>query len=249
MSMGTIRPVARALPCYPKNKDRHDMPALKIIIGTKTYSSWSLRGWLAVAHSGLVFEEVLLPLDTPEFRERIPALSPSRTVPALHHGDTVVWDSLAIIDYCARLAPEKFWWPQELQAYGFARSIAAEMHSSYMGLRSHAPMNLRGNWSGLELSDAVRRDVEKVDARWTEARTRFGADGEFLFGDFGAADMMFAPVVSRLLTYDIEVSETAKHYMEAVRQHPLVDAWYKDAAGETQVVEVDELPAGITRLG
>ncbi|WP_262692020.1 glutathione S-transferase family protein [Kordiimonas aestuarii] len=225
------------------------MPALKIVIGNKTYSSWSLRGWLAVAHSGLVFEEELLPLDTPEFHERIGALSPSRTVPALLHGDAVVWDSLAIIDYCAHLAPEHFWWPKETKAYGYARSITAEMHTSYMGLRSHAPMNLRGNWSGLELGEAVKADVEKVQNRWSTARTRFGSGGEFLFGNFGAADMMFAPVVARLLTYSIEVDDICRAYMDAVRNHPLVDAWYKDAAGETDIVEMDEIPADATRLG
>ncbi|WP_417451634.1 glutathione S-transferase family protein [Kordiimonas sp.] len=225
------------------------MPALKIIIGNKTYSSWSLRGWLAVAHTGLVFEEVLLPLDTPEFQKRIGGLSPSRTVPALHHGDAVIWDSLAIIDYCARLTPEHFWWPKDLTAYGFARSITAEMHSGYMGLRAHAPMNLRGAWSGLELSDAVKADVEKVQQRWTAAREKFGSGGAFLFGDFGAADMMFAPVAARLLTYDIEVNTACRAYMDAVRNHPLVDAWYKDAATETAAVPMDEIPADATRLG
>lgn len=225
------------------------MPALKIIIGTKTYSSWSLRGWLAVAHTGLVFEEDKLTLDTPEFYERIGALSPSRTVPALHHGATVVWDSLAIIDYCARIAPQAYWWPEDDAAYGFARSICAEMHSSYMGLRTHAPMNLRGSWSNMELCEAVANDVKKVTARWDEARQRFGGAGDFLFGDFSAADMMFAPVVARLITYGIEVSDTSRAYMDAVRAHPLVDAWYQDAALEDEVVAQDEIPADATRLG
>ncbi|WP_417459797.1 glutathione S-transferase family protein [Kordiimonas sp.] len=225
------------------------MPALKIVIGTKTYSSWSLRGWLAVAHTGLVFEEEKLTLDTPDFYARIGALSPSRTVPALHHGATVVWDSLAIIDYCARIAPQAYWWPEDDAAYGFARSICAEMHSSYMGLRTYAPMNLRGSWSDMELCEAVENDVKKVTARWDEARARFGGAGDFLFGDFSAADMMFAPVVARLITYGIEVSETSRAYMDAVRAHPLVDAWYKDAALENEVVAQDEIPIDAKRLG
>lgn len=225
------------------------MPALKIIIGNKTYSSWSLRGWLAVAHSGLVFEEELLQLDTPDFHERIGALSPSCTVPALHHGSEIIWDSLAIIDYCARLSPDKNWWPTETAAYGYARSIAAEMHSSYMGLRSHAPMNLRDSWTGLEFSEAVQRDVTKADNRWTTARERFGDGGEFLFGEFGAADMMFAPVVTRFLSYGMKLSATSTRYMEAVRNHPLVDAWYKDAAKETAVIEHDQIARDAKRLG
>ena len=225
------------------------MSDLKIIIGTKTYSSWSLRGWLAVAHTGLAFEEVLLPLDTPEFYDRIGALSPSRTVPALHHGDTVVWDSLAIIDYCARLAPEKNWWPNDLAAFGYARSIAAEMHAGHMALRGNAPMNLRGKWSGLTLGEKVAADVAKIDARWSHARSQFGAGGAFLFGEFGAADMIFAPVVARFFAYGINVSDVSRAYMNAVRNHPLVDAWYRDAATETQVVAVDEIDPSAKQLG
>ena len=225
------------------------MSDLTIIIGTKTYSSWSLRGWLAAKHTGLDCTEVKLPLDTPEFYERIEALSPTKRVPALHHGDIHVWDSLAIIDYCARIAPDRNWWPDDPAAYALARSMCAEMHSGFTELRTHVPMNLRGRWSGLAMSDGVAADVARIDILWQDARNRFGAGGDFLFGDFGGADMMYAPVVARLLTYDIAVSATARTYMDAIRAHPLVDAWYKDAATESQVVEQDEIAADATRLG
>ncbi|SDD80845.1 glutathione S-transferase family protein [Kordiimonas lacus] len=225
------------------------MSDLKIIVGTKTYSSWSLRGWLAVRHTGLPFEEIKLRLDTPEFYEAIKDYSPTSCVPALLDGDVRVWDSLAIIDYCARIAPEKFWWPEDKAAFANARSIVAEMHSGFMGLRGNAPMNMRGRWTGLALSDAVQKDVTRIDAIWTDARSRFGAGGHFLYGAFGAADMMYAPVVSRFETYGIEVSETARTYMNAVLNHPYIKEWKADAATETQIVHQDEIPADATSLG
>ncbi|MCJ9428413.1 glutathione S-transferase family protein [Kordiimonas marina] len=225
------------------------MTDLTIITGTKTYSSWSLRGWLAVTHTGLEFSEINLPLDTPEFHERIKTLSPSGFVPALQHGDVKVWDSLAIIDYCARLAPGRFWWPDEMAAYGFARSIVAEMHSGFMALRAAAPMNLRDQRHGLTLSDAVQKNVSRIDALWAEARERFGAGGDFLFGGFSAADMMYAPVVARFLSYGIGLSKTASAYRDAVRAYPFVNAWYEAAAKETQVVTQDEIAPDATHLG
>ncbi|TNE61751.1 MAG: glutathione S-transferase family protein [Alphaproteobacteria bacterium] len=220
-----------------------------IVIGTKTYSSWSLRGWLAVAHTGLDFEEIKLPLDTPEFHERIRHLSPSGFVPALRHGDVQVWDSLAIIDYCARIAPNKFWWPEGPVAYGFARSVAAEMHSGFTALRGAAPMNLRARYAGLKLSDRVRKDVDRIDSLWTQCRSRFGGDGHFLFGAFSAADMMYAPVVARFIGYGVSLSPTATAYRDAMRAHPLINRWYEDAATETQVVAQDEIDPNATMLG
>jgi len=225
------------------------MSDLKIIIGTKTYSSWSLRGWLAVRHTGLAFEEIKLPLDTPEFYQRIKAYSPTSCVPALCDGDVRVWDSLAIIDYCARIAPEKFWWPEDKAAYANARSVAAEMHSGFMALRGAAPMNMRDRRTGLTLSDAVQKNVDRIDTLWTEARTRFGAGGDFLYGEFGAADMMYAPVVSRFESYGIQLGETSRAYMQAVLEHPYIKEWKADASTETQVVAQDEIPADATCLG
>ncbi len=225
------------------------MSDLKIIIGNKNYSSWSLRGWLAVRHTGLAFEEVKLPLDTPEFYERIKEFSPTSCVPALCDGEVRVWDSLAIIDYCARIAPDQFWWPEDRAAYANARSVAAEMHSGFMALRGNAPMNMRDRRTGLTLSDAVQKNVDRIDALWTEARTRFGAGGDFLYGNFGGADMMYAPVVSRFESYGIKVSDTSRTYMDAVLNHPYVKEWAAEALTETQIVEQDEVPADATSLG
>lgn len=225
------------------------MHTLTIIIGNKNYSTWSLRGWLAARHTGLPCDEVKIDLYTPGSKAELLKHSPTGMVPALVHGDRVVWDSLAIIDYCARLAPERYWWPDDMAAYGFARSIAAEMHSGFMGLRTHAPMNLKGAWSGLTLGDAVARDVARADTLWSEARTRFGQDGDFLFGRFSAADMMYAPVVTRLNTYGMQVSETARAYMDAVLAHPLMIEWTKEGLTETAIIAAGEVPKDAAHLG
>ncbi len=223
--------------------------SLHIVIGTKTYSSWSLRGWLAVAHTGLPFRETKLALDTEEFYREIEAFSPTKCVPALQDGDIQVWDSLAIIDYCAHLAPEKNWWPTGKAAYARARSICAEMHSGFMALRGAAPMNFRGSWKDLTLSEAVQRDVNRIDQIWQECREGFGQAGAFLFGEFGAADMMYAPVASRFRTYGIQLSPISQAYVDSILNHPLVLQWQEDEGTETQVVAQDEISANATQLG
>jgi len=225
------------------------MAGLKIIIGNKNYSTWSLRGWLAAMHMGVPVEEIKFDLYTLGSKAELLKYSPSGMVPALIHGDIVVWDSLAIIDYCARLAPVKLWWPEEAAAFAFARSIAAEMHSGFMGLRTHAPMNIRGKWSGLTLGDSVAADVARADVLWSEARERFGSDGEFLFGGFSAADMMFAPVVNRFETYSIEMTATARAYMDAMLAQPLMQLWSTEALKETAIIAHGEIPKDTKRLG
>ncbi len=225
------------------------MSELNIVIGTKTYSSWSLRGWLAVAHTGIDYSETMLPLDTPDFHEKIGELSPTRCVPVLHHDTQKIWDSLAIIDYCSRLAPHKNWWPENLKAFGMARSISAEMHSGFTALRSVAPMNFRDRWTDLTLSGAVQKDVTRIDQIWQECRRDFGQTGDFLFGDFGAADMMYAPVVSRFQTYGIKPSSISQTYMQNVLSHPLIKQWIAGSRLETQIVAVDQIASDATHLG
>lgn len=225
------------------------MSALKIIIGEKNYSSWSLRGWLAVHHTGLPYEEIQLPLDTPEFYDRIKTLNPSGTVPALYDGDILVWDSAAIIDYCAALAPEQHWWPQDKAALAFARSIFAEMHSGFSQLRTHAPMNMRGRWQDLNIASGVLADIRRIDTLWSQAREQFGGNGAFLFGNFSAADMMYAPVVSRFVTYGVELSGLSLAYTEAVQNYPAYREWYEAALQEKSIVRADELSEGATCLG
>ncbi len=200
-------------------------------IGNRRYSSWSMRGWLAVMLAGLDVEVVVLPLaggTTPA----VQAATPAGLVPYLEHEGARVWESLAICEYCAEFAPGL--WPDGRVARAQARSVAAEMHAGFPALRLAMPMNLgRPDYAGLGQTEASLADVARVDALWRQTRAEFGGRGPFLFGaELGAADAMFAPVVARLLTYAPPLSEVARAYCTAVRAHPLVARWYDDAAAE-----------------
>lgn len=225
------------------------MTDIKIIIGNKKYSSWSLRGWLALKLSGLAFEEILLTLDTPEFYKQIKKYSPTNCVPVVHHGDIVVWDSLAIIDYIDHLCPKLKLWPDDSEAFGHAKAICAEMHSGFRALRNATPMNIGKKYTGLALTDAVAKDVMRIDAIWSKARSKFGEDGDFLFGDFSAADIMYAPIVHRFKSYDLPRSDTSDAYMDAMLGHSAMQEWAHSAMQETQVLEREELEPGTTMLG
>ena len=204
----------------------------KLYIGNQRYSSWSLRGWLAVKLAKLDVEVVVLPMQagaTPA----IQAGTPAGLVPYLEHDGARVWESLSICEYCAELAPGL--WPAERVARAQARSIAAEMHAGFRALRLAMPMNLgRPDYAGLGQGEDALADVRRVAALWAETRAAFGAGGPFLFGAFGMADVMFAPVVARFLTYAPPLSDAARAYCAAVRGHALVDGWYQAAAAEPE---------------
>ncbi|WP_374762870.1 glutathione S-transferase family protein [Yunchengibacter salinarum] len=224
------------------------MSKLTLVIGNRTYSSWSLRGWLAVRQTGFRFEEVILPLETDQFYDEVESWSPSRTVPALNHRGARIWDSLAIVDYCARLNRDAFFWPSEFDAFGYAKSIAAEMHSSFSALRRAAPMNLRKRYTGLTMDADVARDLERIDTLWCECLDHFGGDGGYLFGDFSAADMMFAPVATRVVTYDLPMSTEARRYVTTIMEHPFMLDWCAAAEQETAILKSEELAEGQTHL-
>lgn len=229
---------------------------LQIIVGNYRYSSWSLRGWLAVMHSNLPHDTVRVPLFTEEALAKLQGVSPTGQVPCLVdpvHGSgtdpVIVWDSLAIIDYLAKLTPDQYWWPEDPAGYGFARSIVAEMHSGFTALRSACPMNLGKSYKGLEMAPKLAKDVARVDSLWKEARTRFGLQsakpGPFLFGAWSAADMMFAPVVTRAMTYGLPMGSVAKAYMAAVDSYAAMDHWRKAAQLETDIIEkYDDVASG-----
>lgn len=225
------------------------MSDLKLYIGNKNYSTWSLRAWLAVKHTGLSFEEVKFNLYTATSKAELAKHTPAGLVPALKHSDIAVWDSLAIIDYCARLAPEKFWWPENNAQYAVARSMAAEMHSGFINLRTHASMNIRRSWTGLTVGDDVKADIRRIETLWSQARSLIRSDNPFLFGDFSAADMMFAPVVSRFHTYGFDVDTHTKDYMEAVLAYPTVKEWIKDALTEKAEIKAAEYPDDLKHIG
>jgi len=207
------------------------MSAGILYIGTKRYSSWSLRGWLVVRLAGLDVTEQVIPLaagTTPG----IAAVSPSRLVPYLEHDGNQVWDSLAIGEYCAELAP--FLWPAERGVRAHARVLSAEMHAGFRPLRLAMPMNLgRDRALAGGIAPDVQADINRICRLWSTTRAQYGAGGPFLFGaGFGIADAMFAPVVARLAGYRVPLDDTAAAYRDAVLAHPLMLDWHAAAASE-----------------
>jgi glutathione S-transferase len=203
----------------------------RLVIGNRRYSSWSLRGWLAVRLAGLDVEMELIAFSRPGPTPAIGQLSPNGLVPYLEHRGARVWESLAVCEYCAEVAPAL--WPVDRVARAHARSISAEMHAGFLGLRQAMWMNLGRDFAGLGRTPAALADIARIEALWAETRERFGDGGPFLFGaTFGAADAMYAPVVTRLLTWKPEVSAATRAYCDAVRGYPLVAAWYDAAATE-----------------
>ena len=218
---------------------------MKLIIGNKNYSSWSLRGWLACKQSGLPFEEITVPIygDDWEVQKRQDELAPSSgKVPVLWDGEAVVWDSLAIIEFLADKVGRDRFWPKPDDARAMARSIVAEMHSSYLPLRRQCPMNIRKRVEGAEIGEDAKADVVRILTLWAEARARFGQGGPYLFGTFSAADIIYAPVVSRFITYGVPVPGFAVAYMQAVWEHEWLQDWVAAAEAEDWVIEQYEGP-------
>ena len=205
----------------------------RLYIGNRRYSSWSLRGWLAVHLAGLEVDEVVLQLAGAGAgsTEAVKQASPSGLVPYLEHDGNRVWESLAICEYCAELNPAL--WPEDRPARTRARVIGAEMHAGFRALRQSMPMILGVDKAGRGRTPETLADIARIEALWRETRQAHGAGGPFLFGAvFGAADAMYAPVVTRFLTWQPELAADTRAYVEAVRAHKLVDRWYRDAAAE-----------------
>ena len=214
------------------------MPELKLIIGNKNYSSWSLRPWLLLRHLELPFEEQQIPLDLPGSGAHIRAENPTGRVPALRHGDLLVWDSIAIGEYLCELAGQGL--PAERAARAIARSVCAEMHSGFRALRAQWPMNARALGRRTPMSAALRRDIERIDELWQGCRQRYGAGGPWLFGNYSLADAMYAPVVLRFRTYGAEVSDVARGYQATVLADAPLQQWLAAAAAEPWTISADE---------
>jgi glutathione S-transferase len=209
---------------------------MRLIIGNKRYSSWSLRPWLALAHHEIAFEEVLIPLYRDGSKEAILRHSPSGKVPALIDGETTVWDSLAILEYLAERFPELALWPRDPARRTLARSISAEMHGGFNGLRNELPMDLAPSDPGKARSAAAEADIARVTAIWRECRAAAGAEGPFLFGAFGAADCMYAPVVIRLDRYRVPLDPACRAYAHTVLDLPAMRRWVEAGMAEPWVL-------------
>lgn len=211
---------------------------LKLVIGNKNYSSWSMRPWLAMRAGGISFEEIFIPLYTGDVdKKRILSFTGSGKVPALIDGELTVWDSLAIIEYLAERFPEAGLWPQDCAHRAHARAISAEMHAGFLPLRNECGMNLHRPIRPIALSADAQANVARIQQIWIECRERHGGRGPFLFGAFGAADAMFAPVVHRFRTYAIAVAPRAQAYMETMMAHPAFVEWTEAGLAETLVIE------------
>jgi glutathione S-transferase len=214
--------------------------ALTLVIGNKNYSSWSFRPWIALKAAVIPFEETLISLNAPDFKERLLKISGTGKVPALVDGNVHVWESLAILEYLAEKFPDHGLWPADPAARAHARAIAAEMHAGFMPLRKAMPMNFWRPVKKRALEADVVANIARIDAMWTDCRVRFGERGPFLFGPFGAADAMYAPVVSRFHTYAVEVGVASSAYMEAVMALPAWSEWNTAALKEPWVLPEDE---------
>ncbi|MGI9308314.1 MAG: glutathione S-transferase family protein [Gammaproteobacteria bacterium] len=211
---------------------------LTLVIGNQNYSSWSMRPWLLMQVCDIPFSVQRIPLDTPEFSREVSALSGAGRVPILLHDELRVWDSLAICEYLAELYPEKQLWPQDQYDRACARSIAAEMHSGFHDLREEMPMNCRAVGRSVDIGDALRADIQRVQDIWTRALDH--SDGDFLFGEFCIADAMFAPVVSRFGTYGVGVTTIVSDYMRTIKALPAYQEWQRAAEAETETLPREE---------
>lgn len=218
--------------------------SLKLVIGNHNYSSWSLRGWFYLRASGIPFETIRLPLFTPEWKARVYQYSPAGRVPVLLDDDLAVWDTTAIFAYLQEEYPHAIGWPAEKRARAEARSIAAEMHSGFMAVRDELPQNIRARTqlSPASMSDACRSQMARIFDIWASCRSRFGDRGPWLFGELSIADVMYAPVALRFITYEVPLPGRAAEFVDAVTNHPAIQEWQALAAAEEETLDfIDNL--------
>jgi glutathione S-transferase len=213
---------------------------MKLVIGNKMTSSWSLRPWLLLKAFGIPFEELAVPLRQPNTRDLILPHSPSGKVPALIDGDVTAWESLAIMEYLADKHLDHPIWPRDLKARAHARCISSEMHAGFVPLRSACPMDVTKTFAPRARSADVMANVNRIEAIFAEAKAKFGGNQPFLYGGFSAADAMYAPVLTRLRTYAIPVTATTRAYMDAVLGHPAYQEWVAGAVADSWRIDNDD---------
>jgi len=212
---------------------------MKLVVGNKNYSSWSLRPWLAMKVAGIAFSEERIALYGPDSRQKILAFSPAGKVPCLIDGELAIWDSLSICEYLAE--KDASLWPRDPAARAVARSVSAEMHSGFQNLRAQMSMNIRKRHPGKGRTPEALADIARILAMWTDCRARFGKDGAFLFGRFSIADAMYAPVVLRFRTYEVELPGACRDYADAILALPAIQEWIAAAKAETETLPQFEL--------
>ena len=214
-------------------------PGLTLVIGNKNYSSWSMRPWVAMKAFGIPFTEVRVLLDQQDTAGNIARFTASGRVPVLLAGEMAIWDSLAICEFLAEQFPDKHMWPRDVAARAMARSVCAEMHSSFSSLRSTMSMNIKGSYPGKGRTPATQADIGRISEIWEDCLSRFGHN-DFLFGEFSIADAFFAPVVTRFKTYGVVLPPALSAYCERMRNHPAVDAWIAGALAETETAPLHD---------
>lgn len=217
------------------------MSDLTLVIGNKNYSSWSLRPWIFMKKYNIEFNEQWVSLFVDSTKANLAPYNSDNKVPALKDGDIDVWDTMAIIDYISEKYLDGKGWPTDLAARALARSVSAEMHSSFSNLRGEMPMNCRKHFPGYKLSENAKREVERVKSLWRLCRERHGASGDWLFGEFSAADAMFAPVVIRFNGYDVPLDGIEKEYVQTVLNDPDTKSWMEAGKKEKEIIDADEV--------
>lgn len=214
---------------------------LTLIIGNKNYSSWSLRPWIFLRHHRVEFEEIRVSLFVDSSDAQLAEYDSDYKVPVLKDDELVVWDSLSILEYISEAYLDNRGWPDNRKARAVARSVSAEMHSSFLGVRNEMPMNCRKEFSGIDLSQQAEREVERIKRLWRRCRSEYGGDGEWLFGDYSIADAMFAPVALRFSGYSIPLSGAETDYVERVLKHPGIVEWVAAGKREKEVIAASEI--------
>jgi glutathione S-transferase len=224
--------------------DVAEKTGLTLVIGNKNYSSWSMRPWVVMTAFGIPFLEVRILLGLADTSAQIAEYSAAGRVPVLIAGQITIWDSLAICEYLAEQFPEKDLWPEDVALRAMARSVSAEMHSSFSGLRSAMPMNIKMHFPGKGRTPAAQADIGRISEIWEACLSRNGHQ-QYLFGKFSVADAFFAPVVMRFHTYGVALAPALNAYCERVREHPAVAQWVREALAEPEALpRYDVLPEG-----